>query len=75
MERARGSGHLRDIAEDNGVAGGSLDLQHHLCGEEDMELLAIKITVRTLEIPLLGMPTVGFVFLQVYPGYIEVVDL
>lgn len=34
-ERAPGSCHLREVAKDNGVAGGGLDLQDHLRREKD----------------------------------------
>jgi hypothetical protein len=35
MEWAPRSSHLRKTAEDDGVAAGGLDLQHHLRGEKD----------------------------------------
>jgi hypothetical protein len=46
------------------------------CAEKKMpDLDAIKFTERTLEIPLPGVPTVGFVLQQVHQGYAQVVDL
>jgi hypothetical protein len=46
------------------------------CAEKKTpELNTIKFAKRTLEIPLPGMPIVGFVLRQVHPEYAQVVDL
>jgi hypothetical protein len=74
-KRAPRSSHLQEVAEDDGVAGGSLDLQHHLCGEEDARVAGHQARQKKPWIPLPGMPTVRFVLWQVHPRYAQVVYL
>jgi hypothetical protein len=57
------------------VASGSIDLQRHLRGDENIGVAGHKVRQEDSENPLPGAPTVGFVLRQVHLGYAQVVDL